>query len=77
MARAIQGGSSWAKAGEGRFRWEDAVCPESPGARELGFSEVLLDENGAQVTGSGVLEGDGGVTGDFGASGVDGDLWGG
>lgn len=53
----------------GRFRWEGGVCPGSSGALRTGFSEAVLDGNGEQV--SGVLEGDDGVAGDFGASGVD------
>lgn len=69
LASAIQGGSSWARVVGGRFRWEGGVCPGSPGALRTGFSEAVLDGNGEQV--SGVLEGDDGVAGDFGASGVD------
>lgn len=92
MARAIQGGSSWANAGGGRPRWEDGVWLESPGALEPDFSGAVLDENGGEVSvvlcGEGVLDevavlvGDGGLVqeGDFWATGMgvggDRDLWG-
>lgn len=60
LAKAIQGGSSWGSAGEGRPRWEEGVWLERPGALGTDFSGAVLDEKGGEVTvvltGWGVLD---------------------